>query len=149
MEIFEKFDNIPDDYVPNNLNCYIEKKPEKVYSIEVYNIKDKLFGYSWQYGDSVNINIDISNYLKDIVNSSDDEEIEKFLENQEKMSLMIRNFRGEIIATKDILPSEIITISVDDELAEKLSANHYFAEINTLSKDQNRTTFLYFDLYLR
>ena len=36
MEIFEKFDNIPDDYVPNNLNCYIEKKPEKVYSIEVF-----------------------------------------------------------------------------------------------------------------
>ena len=42
MEIFEKFDNIPDDYVPNNLNYYIEKKPEKVYSIEVYNLKDSL-----------------------------------------------------------------------------------------------------------
>lgn len=149
MEIFEKFDNIPDDYVPNNLNCYIEKKPEKVYSIEVYNFKDKLLGYSWQYGDSVNIHIDINDYLRDIVNSSDNNEIERFLENQELMTLTIRDFRGDIIATKNIMPSKIIIISVDDELMEKLSATHYFAEISTSSKDQNRITFLYFDLYLR
>ena len=106
MEIFEKFDNIPDDYVPNNLNCYIEKKPEKVYSIEVYNLKDKLLGYSWQYGDSVNIHIDINDYLRDIVNSSDNNEIERFLENQELMTLTIRDFRGDIIATKNIMPSK-------------------------------------------
>lgn len=60
MQLFDNFNNIPEDYIPDNMH------PPKCPSVELFLIdsnvdpiyrKCRLVGYAWDYGESVNIEI--------------------------------------------------------------------------------------------
>lgn len=66
--MFENYENIANNYIPNNLKACSPKsceenklescKPNKPY--EDYNAEGKLVGYWWYYGDTVNLDFEIT-----------------------------------------------------------------------------------------
>jgi hypothetical protein len=61
--VFENYQNVPDNYIPNNLSKYFPKEEDlgKLVTVasnnlfEVRNIEEDLVGFTWSEGDSVTI----------------------------------------------------------------------------------------------
>ena len=64
------YDNITDDYIPNNLRL-AAPTPRKIFDYEPpydeYNLKGNFVGYSWHYGESLDLTLSISKtiYVED------------------------------------------------------------------------------------
>ena len=66
MSMFTNYDAIPDNYIPNNIECQLpptfisfsEKEPKKE-----YNIKGDFIGYSWEFGDTLTLNISVNKHI--------------------------------------------------------------------------------------
>ena len=63
MSLFTNYDNINDNYIPNNLNI-AAPSPRKVFDYDPpyneYNIKGDFVGFSWHYGESFDLTLSIS-----------------------------------------------------------------------------------------
>lgn len=62
MSMFTNYDNISDNYIPNNLRLSAPT-PRKVFDYDPpydeFNIKGNLIGYSWYYGESFDLTLSI------------------------------------------------------------------------------------------
>lgn len=99
MGLFENYENIPSSYIPNNM-CPPRKAPciPKAPLVQ-YNAKGEFVGYTWAYGDEVNLEFRITGDIE-YDDSSDEvgfyETVEDYLEGK-YCKLTLFNFRGEAI----------------------------------------------------
>lgn len=60
MSMFDNYNNIPKDYLPSNRNKKKIKLAEYEKPYEDYDEEGKVVGYSWNYGDTLNLQIELS-----------------------------------------------------------------------------------------
>ena len=68
MDMFTNYQNLSEQYIPNNLSehkykveSYTKLCPvENSKPYELYNAKNELEGYFWYYGDSINLDFSIT-----------------------------------------------------------------------------------------
>lgn len=102
--MFEQYDNLSSQYIPSNMNkkpcitpqnpCLDPLVPKKPY--ENYNAEGELIGYWWSYGDTINLEFDLSGEV-----TTDDNYItvRDFIDNKQ-IQVSIYNFRHEQIYTQ-------------------------------------------------
>lgn len=73
MSMFDNYDSINPDIVPNNLD---NNTPLEVISIKdnsiprtLYDIKNRFIGYAWEYGDEFNFTLSVNDIIKVNANS--------------------------------------------------------------------------------
>lgn len=163
--MFEKYDNIPEDYTPNNFkrllnNC---KKPQKLVNIEVnspyeiINIKGELLGYSWNYGDILNLqfqligkfNVENNTPIYFISNGKEelpDEPqvtqigVSEFVEGK-TATIELLNFRQEVIYTETVDASEVLVLNINSEFYNKVNKGVYTLNIYLESEESRVTIF--------
>ena len=53
MAMFNNYKNIPDSYVPNNINPPPYYNPTVKFPLEEYDLRGNLIGFSWKYMDTI------------------------------------------------------------------------------------------------
>lgn len=155
--MFDNYENISTQYTPSNLdNC--PKKPNKcnpmlkplqpVKPYEEYNAEGQLIGYWWVYGDTINLEFDLSGY----VTIDDDDtyvEIRDFIKDKE-IYVQLYNFRHEQIASMNFNGSDYqeVTYSVAKKVNRFTQGIYYVLEDDTyepvvLPRDFNKDTIYY------
>lgn len=163
--MFEKYDNIPENYTPNNFKRLLDncKKPQKLVNIEVnspyeiINIKGELLGYSWNYGDILNLqfqligkfNVENNTPIYFISNSKEelpDEpqvtqvDVSEFVRGK-TATIELLNFRQEVIYTETVDASEVLVLNINNEFYNKVNKGVYTLNIYLESEESRVTIF--------
>ena len=144
MGMFSGYENLDDQYIPNNLRpCPIVPptcepcpslkpcKPNLPY--EEYNMQGELVGYWWYQGDTVNLEFNISGEVV-VEGSQTYITAEDFLQDKQ-ITVKLYNFRREIIAQQTYPGNTTITFSIDDKLAKELVQGVYYTTLEVWSWD--------------
>ena len=102
--IFDNYDNLKEQYIPSNMNnkpCPPPPNPKLDPAIPKkpycdYNAKGELVGYWWPYGNTVNLEFELSGEA-----TTDDTyfDVRDFIKNKQ-IQIKLYNFRHEVIDTK-------------------------------------------------
>lgn len=163
-DIFKNYQNIPVDYIPDNMTRYIKtkKSSQKLVSClvnkpyEMINIKDELIGYSWNYGDNLSLhfqligNFDISNNIP-IYYIGDEKELpnteqtlisaQDFIQGS-TVNILIKNFRNEtVLNISHAEPSTDIKLDINKDLYDKIFPGIYYVNIRILKGKDVTTIF--------
>ena len=157
MGMFSNYENIAQNYTPNNVcppcppkPCAPPSKldpciPNKPYAD--YNAEGELIGYWWYYGDAVDLQFDIDG---EVVYEGSEQYIPvgDFLKDKQ-IIVRLFNFRREMIAEKFYPGSTQIIFSIDKELSKKLVKSVYYCSLLiTNNEDLNYTLFYQSDCTL-
>lgn len=104
MNMFENYENLNSQYIPTNIsrapikpqcppNICQPEIPNKPY--EDYNAKGELVGYWWNYGDTINLDFNLSGYVT-VDGSNDYIDVLSFIQNKQ-INITLYNFRHEQI----------------------------------------------------
>lgn len=156
MGMFSNYEDLADNYVPNNLrpnppkcdyksNCNLEPcKPNKPY--EEYNAEGQLIGYFWYYGNSVNLEFNINGEVT--YEGSEDYITAKDFLSDKLATIKLYNFRREEIVEKvydlSTLPDPTsVTFVIDEGLSKKLVKGVYYITLTISDKTGFNTTIFY------
>lgn len=128
MNMFKNYENIPENYVPNNQNTYMNDNRLPRKPMEVYNANNELIGYSWVYGDGVTLEFTITGNIK---NRGDTEYVEAkdFLVGK-GVTFEIYNSRHLIIFTKTLeCESNVIKITLSEKESLSIPRDIYTCKL--------------------
>lgn len=112
MGIFDNYQNINPNYIPNNINpppnpCKPKLEPcRPIKPYEEYNAEGKLVGYYWYYGDTINLEFNVDGEVT-IIDGEEAISALDFLIGK-YVIIDIYNFRGEIVATQKLYTTTIL-----------------------------------------
>lgn len=149
MGMFDGYQNLNNQYTPNNLcsnipqppcpnkcDCLEPCKPNKPY--EEYDAKGELVGYWWYQGDTINLEYNIEGEVT-VEGSSNYITAEDFLADKQ-VTIKLYNFRREVIAEKTFEGSTTIIFPIDKELAKILVQGVYYSSLEIwMGEDFNKT----------
>lgn len=146
MGMFDNYENIASNYIPNNLmpkcspcspkqncSCIDPCKTNKPYYAD-YNIEGELIGYWWYYGNALNLEFTIEGEVT-LEDSSEYIPAEDFVKGK-KVTMKIYNFRREVIYTTfldiadDAEKANTVTFEIDQELSNKMVKGVYYCSLN-------------------
>ena len=155
--IFENYQNIPNDYTPNNLIKVIEVKetsnklvsclPNKPH--EIYNIKDELIGYGWNYGDTISLQFQLIGKFDTTTSpiyyivgqeNTDLPEGERTLVSAEDfvkgrtVRVRVFNFRAETVFEQWREGNALITLNITDDFYNKIPKGVYYLVIDVIGE---------------
>ena len=161
-DIFSNYQNIPVDYIPDNMTEHLKLKEKSMKLVsclvnkpyEMINIKNELIGYSWNYGDTLSLHFQLIGDF-DITSNNPIYFIgdDNLPENQEKeiisaeefiqgstVDILIKNFRNEIVTNiSHAEPSTDIKLDITKDFYDKLYRGIYYVNIRVI-KGKNITT---------
>lgn len=109
MGLFDNYQNINPNYVPNNIvpppnPCKPKLEPCKpIKPYEEYNAEGELVGYYWHYGDTINLEFNVSGEVT-IINGESFISAVDFLSNKYAV-MTVYDFRGQVVATQKLYTS--------------------------------------------
>ena len=144
--MFEQYDNLSSQYIPSNMNkgsCLPKQNPyldpltpKKPY--EEINAEGELVGYWWNYGDTINLEFELSGNVT-VDDSNTFISVRDFIKDKQ-IRINIYNFRHEQIETKlfdgNNKQYQSITYSVDPTVNRKTIGLFYTYSDNTYSQVQ-------------
>ena len=152
--MFDNYENLADDYVPNNLRpSHPPKKPcsdnldpcrpNKPY--EDYDAKNNLVGYWWYYGNTFNLEFNIEQEAT-IVDSQHYIPAEEFMKGMKPDAIIkLYDFRRECIFTYVVPKVEItkVILPIDEKLSNKLVQGIYYCSLTLVNEEKgyNETIF--------
>lgn len=111
------FDNYPspEGYIPNNLKMTLPQRPicDDELPRAIYNAVGKFIGYSWRFGDTLEFEYKIDDYIKDNLDGKN-------------IRISIVNFKRCEVFTTEMNASETISFPITMQLAEKLIRGIYY-----------------------
>ena len=165
MDMFNNYNNIPENYTPNNFKKCLDVPDcnSKLIVIEtsnpyaIVNINGDLLGYSWNYGDTLNLHFKligefdvensepiyfISHNCKDVPDSPQVSQItaEEFVKDK-TIEIEFLNFRQEVVYSKTLPGSVDIIIPIDDTIYNKLYKGVYTLNIYLKNDNSNIAIF--------
>ena len=126
MDMFDKYNNLSPDYVPDNSSIIIEppNKEEDIFPMRVYNKKKEFIGYAFNEGDTLDIETGLI--------SSD-----KTYEDYECAVLNIVDFRHNGVCSFEIAPTTD-KVHIDKYASTLIKQGVYNVEVYVYSKDKQR-----------
>ena len=119
IDMFTNYQNLSDSYIPNNMNScsckpqsYTKLDPcEATKPYELYNAKNELEGYFWNYGDSINLEFEIDGEI--ILGENSYIDVKDYLKTA-TATIRLYNFKYEVIRT-EIIPADNTILSIYSE----------------------------------
>lgn len=121
MGIFDNYDNLSPNYIPNNMNVCEpaeEAKSNKPPRI-IKNTKGQFLGYCWYNGEKFNFTVN-TNYKEDEVQ-------------RKSLKLIITNFRGDFIIDATSTNDTSVTLSITDEVNSLMRPGIYRGVLQLIS----------------
>lgn len=144
MSMFDNYNNLPNNYLPNNTNQKLvdNRLPRK--PLAEYNVYNQLVGYSWSYGDSVILEFTTSGTVvddkKDVYMTA-----EEYLKGKH-YKLEILNFKFNVIYTKVQLAEKTTTFIISKEdSAEYLTRGTYSCRLTLVDNENNEVVLFNYD----
>ena len=146
IDMFSNYESLSDSYIPNNLSkahCKVESYTKlnpldtsKPY--ELYNAKNELEGYFWNYGNAVTLDFTIDGNV--ILDDTTYIEAVDFLKDK-LYTIKLYDFRFKEIHTQVGQASTNIILTIDKELSKKFVKGIYYCSLEISGKDFNETLF--------
>lgn len=163
--MFEKYDTVPEGYIPNNFKKYLNRdnRNDKLIVIKVdspyaiINVNNDLLGYSWNYGDVLNLQFQLIGKF----NAENNTPIYFISNNKEKLpdepqvtqidvsefikgktaTMELLNFRQEVIYTETVDASEVLVLNINSDFYNKVNKGVYTLNIYLESEESRVTIF--------
>lgn len=137
-DMFSKYDNLSAQYKPSNLNKPFDKPKPLVSNIiykpfEEYDKFGNLIGYYWYYGDTRNLEFEISGELV-VDGNSEFADITDFIQDKEVV-VTISNFRREPVITQIFEGNANIIFPIDQALSLKMVPGVYYCTLTVRNKN--------------
>jgi hypothetical protein len=131
MDMFENYDNLSTDYVPDNSSIIVSppEESESTFPLEVYNKKQEFIGYAFNEGDTLDIETGLISY--------EDNEIKYPYEDYESAKLSIVDLRYDGIYSFEIAPTAD-KVHIDKYASTLIKQGVYNVEVYVYSKDKQR-----------
>lgn len=150
MGMFDSYQNIPQNYVPNNIRpndnlaqAYPTTQIEPIKPIlpyEEYNAQGELVGYYWHYGDQLNLIFDIEGEVS-LLDDGTYVPANEFLQGK-KATITILDFRNMMVVERILDASDKIIFEIDKETSKKLVRGTYHCTLTIWdNQDFNKTIF--------
>lgn len=141
-DMFSKYDNLSAQYKPSNLNPPFEQPKPLVSNViykpfEEYDAFGNLIGYWWYYGDTKNLEFNISGEIV-VENESTYVDVEDFLSDKE-IVVTIMNFRREPIKTQLFEGATTIVFPIDQTLSLEMRPGVYYCSLTIKNKNYSQS----------
>lgn len=147
MGMFDGYENLAENYVPNNLKPSPSCPPKKPCTnidpitpnkpFEERDIQDNLVGYWWYYGNTLNLEFNIEQEV--VVGEDKYIPAEAFMIGMKPTAtIKLYNFRRECIHTLNIPNVETTTIllPINEELSKELVQGTYYCSLTLSNEDR-------------
>lgn len=125
--MFKNFIDIPTDYSPNNECQLIPDREISKLPIEVYNAKNELIGFTWNYGDSIVLEF-ITTGTVEYDDTRTYEDASTYLSDK-TMTITISNNRYQEVISQDIVADTKVRFIIDDELSKLFLRGTYYCDL--------------------
>lgn len=135
--MFENFDYIPGTLIP--CNCYPNIQPSGHISkpLEIYNIKNELIGYGWNYGDTIVLEFNTTGTV--VYEDTGVYETPDVYFEGKQLQLLVFDFRYETVINITQDASTQAKFYIDAELSSKLVKGVYTFRLILIDPVANTT----------
>lgn len=134
MSMFNNYQNIPKEYVPNNIKPPDYYHPAVKFPLEEYDIRGNLIGFSWKYLDTIILEfITTGNVLYD---DGIAEDADVYLTDK-KFSIKFYNFRYEEIFKDEVESTNYLKYYISDKLKNLLIPGTYSMSVTLIDEEND------------
>lgn len=150
IDMFSNYQNIPENYTPNNLHKEFKKpcsytkldSDKTTLPYELYNAKGELEGYFWYQGNTINLEFNIDGEIVDETGKGTGSYIpaNDYLAGK-VATISIYDFRMNIIEYRTYPASPTINFIINKELSDKMNKGVYYCSLIISDDNTHETIF--------
>lgn len=134
MSMFNNYQNIPVEYVPNNIKPPDYYHPAVKFPLEEYDIRGNLIGFSWKYLDTIVLEFTTTGNV--LYDDGIAEDADLYLENK-KFSIKVYNFRYEEMFEDVVEASNYLKYYIPTKLKEMLIPGTYSMSVTLIDEEND------------
>lgn len=140
MSMFENYELIPQNYIPNNINSDVYKETSVKYPLVAYNAQGDVIGFTWNYEDTVYLEFTTTgNVVYDDMGFTED--CETYLKGK-KFKAILYNNRYEVCAQCICDAAPVVKILSDSFFPSTVVPGVYRLKLTLIDENNDTLTTL-------